>query len=160
VSEDFDPALPGTLKVISAAMGLGIALLSGIVVFTYVTNARPATPEALRTVNVFTAITMGVALAAIILSEILWHALLKRAAAGAFAQKLAGAFIARMACREGAALLGCVTALLAAMSGVLRAYPAYWANLAPAVLFWSYLYLHWPTAENLKTEISEVLSAR
>lgn len=155
MSEDFDPALPGTLKVISAAMGLGIALLAGIVVFTHVTNARPATPEALRTVNVFTALTMGAALAAIILSEIAWKVLLRRAAAGAFAQKIAGAFIARMACREGAALLGCVTALLAAMSGVLRAYPAYWANLAPAVLFWSYLYLHWPTAENLKSEIAD-----
>lgn len=160
MSEDFDPALPGRLKVISAAMGLGIALLAGIVVFTHFTNARPATPEALRTVNVFTAVTMGVALAAIVASEVLWNALLKRAGAGDFAQRLTGAFIARMACREGAALVGCVAALLAAMSGVLRAYPAYWANLAPAALFWSYLYLHWPTAENLKAEISEVLSVQ
>lgn len=160
MSEDFDPALPGTLKVISAAMGLGIALLAGIVVFTYATNARPATPEALRAVNVFTAVAMGVTLAAIILSEILWRALLQRAGEGAFTRKLTGAFIARMACREGAALLGCVAALLAAMSGVLRAYPAYWANLAPAALFWSYLYLHWPTAENLKSEISQSLSSR
>lgn len=160
MSEDFDPALPGRLKVISAAMGLGIALLAGIVAFTYVTNARPATSEALRTVNVFTAVTMGAALAAIVLSEVLWNALLKRAGAGGFAQRLTGAFIARMAYREGAALLGCVTALLAAMSGVLRAYPAYWADLAPAVLFWSYLYLHWPTAENLRAEVSQSLSSR
>lgn len=155
MNADFDPALPRTLQVLSAAMGLGVALLAGIVVFTHFTSARPATPEALRAVNVFTAVAMGAAVVSIVLSEILWRLLLKRGGAGPVERTVTGAFVVRLACREGAALIGCVAALLAAMSGVLRAYPAYWANLAPAALFWSHLYLHWPTAENLKSELSE-----
>ena len=54
-------------------------------------------------------------------------------------------------------MLGGVAALLAASAGVLRIYPAYWAALAPAALFWSYLYAHWPSDANLKEELSRDL---
>ena len=147
-----DPVVSRTLRVIALAMGLGILLLSGMVAYFSLTSVHTATPEGLRTINLLTAMAMGVTLTSIIASEILWKTLMK-GGAGA----LQSAFIARTACREGGALIGCVAALLAAMNGVLRLYPAYWANMAPAVLFWSYLYVHWPSVENLENELSQVL---
>lgn len=156
MNEPIDPAVPRTLQVISLAMGLGIALLCGFVAVTHFRAAHPASPESVRLVNVFTAAAMGLTVAMIVVSEVLWKLLLTKRGAKPLSQAVIGAFIVRLACREGAALAGCVAALLAAMGGVLRAYPAYWANLAPAVLFWSYLFLHWPTAENLAAELADV----
>lgn len=159
MSDELDPALPRTLQIISGAMGLGIVLLCGVVGATYFQSAHPATPDGVRVVNMFTAVAMGLTVIAIIASEILWKVLLTRRGARPLSQVVTGAFIVRLACREGAALAGCVAALLAAMGGVLRAYPAYWANLAPAFLFWSYIYLHWPSADNLKAEISATVGS-
>ena len=147
--KEISPAQAQSLQIIAAAMGLGIFLLCGVVVFNFFTSAKAPTPEMLRMVNLLTGVTMAVTAATIVVSEILWKVLLKPGPSA-----LSGAFIARTACREGGALLGCVTALIAAMSGVLRVYPAYWANLAPAALFWSYLYLHWPSVANLQNELS------
>jgi hypothetical protein len=152
-----DPLAARRLQVIAFAMGLGILLLAGVVVFVYFQNARLPTPEGLRLINALTMATMAATAAAAVLSEILWKSLLRRS--GELPARLNGAFLARAACREGAAMAGCVTALLAATNGVLRAYPAYWAVLAPAFLFWSFLYVHWPSAANLSGELAE-LSAK
>lgn len=154
MSEDIDPLVARSLQVIAFAMGLGVFLLAGVIVFTYFQNARAATPDGLRLINAMTMVTMGVTAAAVVLSEVLWKTLLRRP--GEFGRRLNAAFLARAACREGAALIGCVTALLAAMNGTLRSYPAYWADLAPAALFWSFLYVHRPSAENLKAELSDL----
>lgn len=151
MSRELDPAQARSLQVIAFAMGMGILLLVGVVAFTYFQNARAATPEGLRLINALTMATMAATVGAAVLSEALWKLLLRRP--GDFPKSLQAAFLARSACREGAALVGCVTALLAAMNGVLRAYPAYWADLVPAALFWSFLYVHWPSAENLKVEL-------
>jgi hypothetical protein len=72
-------------------------------------------------------------------------------------QRVTAAFIIRAAMREGAALLGLVVAFLCAQQGVLRLYPAYWANAAPFVLFLVFAKMHWPTAENLAAEAAEIL---
>ncbi|MFI5344884.1 MAG: hypothetical protein ACHQ51_00775 [Elusimicrobiota bacterium] len=154
MSEKLDPAVPVQLQTIAGAMGLGIVMLAAFVVFTYFQNARVATVEGLRLINLFTALTMGVTVAAIVGSEIAWKTMLARVRADPSGKSLTTAFIIRTACREGAAMLGCVTTLLAAMNGVLRANSVYWADMAPAALFWSYLFLHWPSAANLEAEIS------
>jgi hypothetical protein len=60
--------------------------------------------------------------------------------------------------REGAALLGVVVCIISAKSGVMHLYPAYWANLAGAALFWFYLVVHWPSSERLTAEVGAVLS--
>lgn len=151
MSRELDPAQVRSLQVIAFAMGMGVLLLVGVVAFTYFQNARAATPEGLRLINALTMATMAATVGAVALSETLWKLLLRRP--GDFSKSLQAAFLARAACREGAALVGCVTALLAGMNGVLRAYPAYWADLAPAVLFWSFLYVHRPSAENLTIEL-------
>ena len=150
--QEIDPVQLRSLQFIAGGMGMGVALLSGVVVFLYFKGGRAVTPEALRVINHLTALAMGATVVAIVASEILWKSVAKQGPGSVTA-----AFIARSACREGAALLGCVTALLGAMNGVLRAYPAYWADMAPAALFWGYLYLHWPSAENLKNELSQIL---
>jgi hypothetical protein len=152
MEQEIDPVQLRTLQVIAGAMGAGVALLSGVIVFLYFKNQRQVTPEALRSLNHLTAMAMGTTVTAIVASELLWKSVLKQGPGS-----VTSAFIARSACREGAALLGCVTALIGAMNGVLRAYPAYWVNMAPAVLFWSYLYLHWPSGENLKNELSQAV---
>jgi hypothetical protein len=100
---------------------------------------------------------MAASLAAIVASEIAWKQLLAGATTADVNAKTQTAFILRAAMREGAALAGTVTFFLACQDGVLRAYPAYWVDLAPAALFWSFLYLHWPSLQNLKTELTQIL---
>lgn len=147
-----------TLRTIAFAMGNGVALLAAIAVFFYVRSAAAAAPtlQALRLVNTMTALSMAAAVGAIVVSEIVWRRMLAGTTIENVNAKTQTAFIVRTALREGAALAGTVTLLIAAQNGVLRAYPAYWADLVPAVLFWSFLYLHWPTLENLKLELSEL----
>ena len=108
-------------------------------------------------VNLLTTIVMVAAVAAIAVSEVLWRVILRRASSelGARAQT---AFLVRLACREGAALFGMTAAYIAAGSGVLRVYPAYWVNMAPYGLFLGFLVTHWPSAEKLTAEASEILS--
>jgi hypothetical protein len=147
-----------TLRVISLAMGNGIALLIALIVFLYMRSAAAVpTPQALKLINTLTILSMAYSVGAIVVSEILWKKMIGEATASDVNAKTQSAYILRAAMREGAALLGGVTLLLAGQNGVLRAYPAYWVDLAPAALFWSFLYLHWPTLENLKTELNEVV---
>ncbi len=115
------------------------------------------TPQSLRVVNMMTILSMAASLAAIVASEIAWKKMLSGAVEADVNAKTQVAFIARTAVREGAALLGTVTFFLACQDGVLRAYPAYWVDLAPAVLFWSFLYLHWPSVETLRLELTEIV---
>ena len=148
-----------TLRVIAFAMGNGIALLSAISIYFYWRSAVAApTPQSLKLVNMLTVLSMAASFAAIVVSEIAWKKILTRAVAEDVNAKTQGAFIVRAALRECAALAGTVTFFLACQDGVLRAYPAYWVDLAPAALFWSFLYLHWPSLENLKVEIAEIVS--
>jgi hypothetical protein len=148
------------LRVIAFAMGNGIALLTGISIFLYArSTAGSPSLSSLRFINLMTALSMAASVAAIVASEILWKTLLRGAAAADVNAKTQAAFIVRSAVREGAALLGSVTFFLACQDGVLRAYPAYWADLVPAGLFVSYLYLHWPSLDNLKAEVARALPA-
>ena len=146
-----------TLRVIAFAMGNGIALLTAIAVFFYWrSNAAAPTPQSLKLINSLTIFTAAAALAAIVSSEFVWKTMILGATPANVNATVQSAFIVRAALREGAALAGCVTLLLASQDGVLRAYPAYWVDLVPAALFWSFLYLHWPSLENLKAELAQV----
>jgi hypothetical protein len=146
------------LRSIAAAMGAGIALLVAVDAFLCLKAVdRVPTPQSLRTVNLLTMIAMAYAFGGIVVSELLWRSTLRGATAENVGATASKAFIIRSAVREGAALLGAVVVLLAATGGVLRLYPAYWANLVPAALFWSYLWAHWPTVAKLKAELAAVL---
>jgi hypothetical protein len=146
------------MRSIGGAMGAGIAMLVAVDAYLCVKAPdRVPTPESLRTLNAFTIVSMAVALAAILLSEAMWRSQLRGATAENVAAKATSALVLRSALREGSALLGAVAVLLAAQGGILRLYPAYWANLAPAALFWFYLGAHWPTAARLKSELADVL---
>ena len=148
------------LRVIAFAMGNGIALATVFSLFFYARSAAAApTPQSLKLINRLTVLSMAASFAAIVVSEIVWKKMLAGAAAGDVNAKTRTAFVVRSALREGAALAGTATFFLACLNGVLRAYPAYWVDLAPAALFWSFLYLHWPSLENLKEELSEILNA-
>jgi F0F1-type ATP synthase membrane subunit c/vacuolar-type H+-ATPase subunit K len=150
-----------TLTVIARGMGAGLLLFAAADVVVYLRAVdRSPTPESLRTINLLTTIAMGYALAGIFVSEMLWRSKLRAAREEDVAATVRTAFIVRTAVREGAALLGVVVALLAAQGGILRVYPAYWADFAPAALFGSYLWAHWPSAANLKAELAEVLGGR
>jgi hypothetical protein len=150
-----DPAASQQMKVIAGAMGMGVAMLWVMILFFYFQNARAASPENVRFINMMTAFAMGGTVAAIVASEAMWKSLLSQAAPEEAGKAFTSAFIVRSACREGAAMMGSVTALLAALNGVLRANPAYWINAAPTVLFFSYLYVHWPSVENMEAELSQ-----
>ncbi|MFI5349860.1 MAG: hypothetical protein ACHQ2Z_09970 [Elusimicrobiota bacterium] len=148
-----------TLRVIAFAMGNGIALLTAIAIFFYWrSNAAAPTPQSLKLINSLTVFSAAASFAAIVVSEFVWKKILAGASAANVNATTQTAFIVRAALREGAALAGCVTLLLAAQDGVLRAYPAYWVDLVPAALFWSFLCLHWPSLENLRGELAEILS--
>lgn len=152
------PATSRALRVIALGMGAGVALLSGLVVWLALrAPERAPSLESVRAVNAATLIAMVLALASIAASEIAWKARLRGAAAEDLDRRAAQAFLLRSILREAGALFGCAAAFPAAMGGVLRAYPAYWADLAPAALFGSYLWLHWPTDERLKAELAEAL---
>jgi hypothetical protein len=149
-----------TLRVIAFAMGNGIALLTAVAVFYYWrSNAAAPTPQSLKLINSLTIFSAAAAFVAIVVSELVWKKMLAGASEANVNATTQSAFILRAALREGAALAGCVTLFLSAQDGVLRAYPAYWVDLAPAVLFWSFLYLHWPSLANLKTELEQFQTA-
>jgi hypothetical protein len=145
------------LRVILFAMAAGLCLLAAMIVFFYARSAG-VVPDAahVRLDNTITMVAMAFAAATIVVSEAVWRGVL-RGAKGPLAQRVETAFLVRAALREGAALLGLVAALLCALSGVLRLYPAYWANFAPFGLFLVFAKLHWPTAENLAAETGEIL---
>lgn len=149
------PGVAQTLKIISAAMGGGLTFMAGLVAWSYANSAaRVPTPVEVKTINALTVAAMVAALIATIASEIAWRSLLRKSES-ALSIRVQGAFIVRLACREGAGLLGMTVAYLAALNGVLRAYPAYWVNLAPYVLFLGFLAAHWPSVERLTDAAGE-----
>jgi hypothetical protein len=159
-SEALQEGMAKTLRTIAFAMGNGVAMLAAISVFFYykASSAPAPSPQILKFVNTMTIMSMAASVAVIFVSEIVWRKMLAGATAADVNARTQTAFIVRTALREGAALAGTVTFFLACQDGVLRAYPAYWVDLVPAGLFWSFLYLHWPNIENLKTELAEITS--
>jgi hypothetical protein len=146
------------VTVIVSAMAGGLTLMAGLIVWSHAGSAgKIPTPDQLRMVNYLTTIAMVAAVAAIAASEVLWRVILRRSSRelGARTQT---AFLARLACREGAALLGMTAAYIAAGSGVLRVYPAYWVNMVPYALFLGFLATHWPSDDKLAAEAREILS--
>jgi hypothetical protein len=133
-------------------MAAGIVLLAGLVAWTNATGDKIAAPENVRLINLLTTVAMGAALAMIAVSEFLWRRMIRAAAPETLPAAVQSAFIIRLACREGAGLLGLTVAYLAALNGTLRAYPAYWVDAAPAALFVGFVALHWPTPEKLEAE--------
>jgi hypothetical protein len=146
-----------TLQVLLFAMAMGLSLLAAVVLYLYFKSAGVVPdPARVRADNNLTMVAMAVAAAAIVASEAGWRQLL-RAGEGALSERVSSAFIVRAAAREGAGMMGLVAALLCAQHGVLRLYPAYWANFAPFGLFLVFAKMHWPTAESLAAEIAEIL---
>ena len=136
------------LRLIAGGMGAGVVALAAAAVFMHLrAEGRVPTPSELRTANALTTAAMAAALAAIVGAQLAWKAAM--AGSGDLDARLRKAFILRTALREAGALPGCVAALLAAGWGVMRVYPAYWALLVPAGLFFSYLAAHWPSDERL-----------
>ena len=157
-ADGLDDGMARILRTIAFAMGMGIALLTAISIFLYSrSGAAVPTPQSLKVVNMMTIVSMAASVAVIFVSEIAWRKMLAGASAADVNARTQTAFVLRAAMREGAALAGTVTFFLACQDGVLRAYPAYWVDLVPAGLFWSFLYLHWPSLENLKTELAQIL---
>lgn len=150
-------AVARQLQIIAFAMGAGLALMSGLVFWAHLNSAEAAPgPAQVRLVNTLTAIMMGTALALIVASELAWRFLL-RMTSRPLSGRIQTAFIVRLACREGAGLLGLTVAYIAAVSGVLRVYPAYWVNLAPFGLFLVFLATHRPSEDRLAAEARDVL---
>jgi hypothetical protein len=147
------------LSIIALAMGAGLAMMAGLVFWTHINApAKVPTPAGVKFINTLTIAAMVYGLLSIIGSEGLWRSILRRTP-GALSGRVQSAFIVRMACREGGGLLGLTVAYLAALNGVLRAYPAYWVNLAPCALFLGFLAAHWPSAEKLTAEAREILGS-
>lgn len=139
-------------------MAGGLTLMAGLVVWSYTRSTAAPTPDQLRLVNTLTTLFMATAAGAIFLSEFLWRRVLKTST-GSLSARVQTAFLVRLACREGAGLLGMTAAYIAALNGALKLYPAYWANLAPYGLFLAFLATHAPTAERLDAEAREALGA-
>lgn len=145
-----------TLRIICLAMAAGLTAMAGLVAWTYFNHkGEPPTPERVRLINTLTTVAMAWTLIGIVVSEVMWRKLLK-STPGALGAKIQTAFVVRLAAREGAGLLGLTVAYLAAANGTLKAYPAYWVNLAPFVLFLGFLAAHWPTAGRLAAEAREI----
>lgn len=153
------PATAQQLKIIAFAMGAGLTMMAGLVFWSYANAAaKVPNPNEVKSINTFTTVAMVVALLSTIASEIGWRSLLRKSS-GSFSAGVQTAFIVRLACREGAGLLGMTVAYLSALNGVLRVYPAYWVNLAPYGLFLGFLATHWPSVEKLTDEARGVLGS-
>ena len=153
------PLTARTLTIIASAMAGGLTLMAALVGWSYLTAARKIpTAGEVRSINALTTIMMVLALIAIVVSEIAWRSLLRKAP-GELGARVQSAYIVRLACREGAGLLGMTVAYIAALNGVLRVYPAYWVNLAPYALFLGFLATHWPSAEKLTDEARVLLGS-
>ncbi|MBI4060888.1 MAG: hypothetical protein HY403_05600, partial [Elusimicrobia bacterium] len=134
-NDGVSPDAARQLGVVALAMGGGLALMAGLVVWSHLNAAaKVPTPGEVRAVNALTTAAMLAALLLVVASEFAWRGALRRAP-GTFGARVRTAYILRLACREGAGLLGMTVAYIAALDGVLRAYPAYWVNLAPFLLF-------------------------
>ena len=156
--EGVSPLTARMLTLIVSAMGGGLTLMAGLVFWSYInTAAKVPTPIEVQSINTLTTMMMAAALCAIVASEFIWRAMLRKTS-GALGARVQTAYILRLACREGAGLLGMTVAYIAALNGVLRVYPAYWVNLAPFALFLGFLATHWPSVEKLTAEARVVLA--
>lgn len=153
------PAAAQQLKTVALAMGGGLMLMAGLIVWSYLNAAaKVPTPNEVKSINTLTTVVMVVALLSIVASEVVWRVILRKTE-GALGARVQTAYIVRLACREGAGLLGMTVAYISALNGVLRVYPAYWVNLAPFALFLLFLATHWPSAEKLTAEANDVLGS-
>lgn len=153
------PATAQTLKIIAGSMGAGLTLMAGLVAWSHANAAgKVPTPDNVRLINLLTTVAMLNAVSCIVASEFMWRRTLRNPA-GPLGARVQTAFIVRLALREGAALLGMTVAYLAALNGVLKAYPAYWVNLVPCGLFLGFLAAHWPSAEKLTAEARDVMTS-
>lgn len=146
-----------TLRLIAGAMGAGVVLLAGVAFYFFVAGEKTPQPGEVRVINILTGIVMLQALAAIAAAEFVWRKLLSRVEEpGAADGAVLSASIVRLALREGAAMLGLVVCLLAALNGTLRVYPAYWVNLAPSAFFLFFLAARWPSLDGLREQVREL----
>lgn len=145
-----------SLRAIAMAMAGGVAALGGAAFWFFVTGEKLPQPQEVKLINALTTVSMLWAMAAIFVGERLWKNTLAKLDGPAAADgAVQTGYILRLALREGAALLGLVVCLLAALNGVLRAFPAYWVNLAPAALFLFFLAARWPSLDNLRAQVRE-----
>ncbi len=152
------PAAAQQLKIIAFAMGGGLTLMAGLIAWSYLnTAAKIPTPNEVKSINTLTTVTMVAALLSIVASEVVWRFILRKTP-GALSVRVQTAYIARLACREGAGLLGMTVAYISALNGVLRVYPAYWVNLAPFVLFLLFLATQWPSVGKLTADARDAVS--
>lgn len=137
------------LRLAAGAMAAGLTVLAGAAVALHLRSAQTTpTAEQILRVNWMTTAAMIVSAASIAASELLWRVLRGRGE-GSAAGRARTAYLARLACREGAGLVGLVVACVAALDGVLRVYPAYWVNGVPYLLFLTFLAAHWPSENTL-----------
>ena len=71
--------------------------------------------------------------------------------------QLRGAWILRLAMREGAALFGAVTCLICSFTGALESQPLYWLNLLGPVFLVVFSVLTFPTSGSLASHIKKAL---
>ena len=158
VVEGLTAAAAQKLRVLCVGMSGGVLLLAAWVAWTYFSDSVVTHANAARFINIMTMVAMGWTLAAIATGEVLWRRLVRGIASPADADGVVHtAFVLRLALREGAAILGLVVCFLGAGNGVLRAYPAYWVNAAPAALFLLFWWARWPSLDNLRSQVRDAL---
>jgi hypothetical protein len=148
-------------QIVQMAMGSGIALFLGIVLFLH--SGRVFRPEAtaegaVLTVRILTAVHVLFTMSCWSLASFLYPRLSRLEAeqdAQAAVARLKSATIVRLALMEAPAVLGIVTVLLAGMFGVLEAHPAFWANLATAVAFFVFVVKSFPGRDRLLATLRE-----
>lgn len=176
-SKDFEAALtPAEVRVfqiIQGALGLGIALFLSVSVLLALLDTGAPPEEAVQglpLVRLLSLVHIAVAVALFVTANLvsdlqfrserlaetrrqeLRHArgeVLHNPAKQCLAI-LRTALIVRLAMYEGIAMFGLVVCVLAAVNGVLQAYPVYWLNALTSVAFIGYVVLTFPTAERLK----------
>lgn len=160
LAEGIDEKAPRVLQAIAGSMAFGVLVLAGLALWFRLGATQAPAPADVKLINAFTTAVMAWCVGAIVFSEFLWKRQLRAITNPAHAPSIVQtAFIVRLALREGAALLGLVACLLAAMKGVLTAYPAYWVNAAPAALFLFFLAVSWPSREGLRRQVLEALDS-
>lgn len=158
LAEGIDEGTARTLRAVSGAMGAGILMMGAVVLYFHLGAKAPPETGDVKLINAFTTAVMAWCAGAIFLSEYLWKRQLRAVDNPAHAPSaVQTAFIVRLALRDGAAFLGLVACMLAGMKGVLKAYPAYWVNAAPAALFLFFLSVSWPSREGLRRQVLDAL---
>ena len=164
--EDFQKAVTPekvrTLQILCGALGMGILLFSGVVLFLYFQGMAKAPlpkPDAFQ-LSTMLSLVHGVAgisllgmaffLPLFILKQVLNQEAPEEAQLGQQCfGRIMGYYIMKMGILEGVALLGLVTCLLSSMNGVLYRESAYWLNLLTPFLFWAILLTEFPTEKRI-----------